>query len=186
MKRLLVSLALLFGLIAGPAAVLPDLAGAAPASAEGSCAVTWGSRGKSAGPPTSTFSEVTNVRTGRHACYDRFVVDLAGPASGYNVHYVHRLRGIASGDVIPLPGGARLQILVRAPAVDIHGHPTYPGVEGQPLPRVNLAGYQTFRSTRFAGSFEGLTLFGLGVRARLPFRVLKIGNRVVIDVAHHW
>ncbi|HEY8060805.1 MAG TPA: hypothetical protein VID94_18705 [Acidimicrobiales bacterium] len=186
MKRLLVSLALLFGLIAGPATALPDVAGAAPATAGGSCAVTWGSGAKGAGPPTSTFSEVTNVRTGRHACYDRFVVDLAGPASGYHVQYVRRLHGIASGDVIPLPGGARLEILVRAPAMDTNGHSTYPGVEGQPLPGVNLAGYQTFRSTRFAGSFEGLTLFGLGVRARLPFRVLKIGNRVVVDVAHHW
>ena len=30
------------------------------------------------------------------------------------------------------------------------------------------------------------TQFGLGVRARLPFRVMKLGNRVIIDVAHHW
>ena len=53
-------------------------------------------------------------------------------------------------------------------------------------PGVSVAGYDTFRSTRYGGSFEGLTTLGLGVRARLPFRVMKLGNRVIIDVAHHW
>jgi hypothetical protein len=42
-----------------------------------------------------------------------------------------------------------------------------------------------------AGSFEGQTTIGLGVRARLPFRVFTLdgpgnGSRIVIDVAHHW
>ena len=185
MKRLLVSLALLFGLIAGPAAVLPTAAGGA-APAEGSCAVTWGSGAQSAGPGTTPSSRVHNVRTGRHECYDRFVVDLTGSARGYNVRYVRRFRQDASGDVIPLPGGARIEIVVRAPAVDLNGHATYLGVVGEPLPGVNLAGYETFRSTRYGGTFEGYTQFGLGVRARLPFRVLKLSHRVVIDVAHHW
>ncbi len=52
--------------------------------------------------------------------------------------------------------------------------------------RVNLAGYRTFQDTRFAGSFEGDTQIGLGVRARLPFRVFQEGNRIVVDVAHDW
>ena len=43
----------------------------------------------------------------------------------------------------------------------------------------------------WAGSFEGRTSLGLGVRARLPFRVFSLagpgdGSRVVIDVAHRW
>ncbi|BAS14136.1 conserved hypothetical protein [Arthrobacter sp. Hiyo8] len=43
----------------------------------------------------------------------------------------------------------------------------------------------------FAGSFEGYTSLGLGVRARLPFRVFTLagpgtGSRLVIDVAHMW
>lgn len=185
MKRLLVSLALLFGLIAGPAAVLPTGAGAT-APAEGSCGVTWGSGAKSDGPGTTPSSRVHNVRTGRHECYDRFVVDLTGSARGYNVRYVRRFRQDPSGDVIPLPGGARIEIVIRAPAVDLNGHATYPGVVGEPLPGVNLAGYETFRSTRYGGTFEGYTQFGLGVRARLPFRVLQLSHRVVIDVAHHW
>jgi hypothetical protein len=43
----------------------------------------------------------------------------------------------------------------------------------------------------WAGSFEGYTRIGLGVRGRLPFRVFTLdgpgaGSRIVIDVAHFW
>jgi len=178
-KRLLVLIASVLGLLVLPAAPV----GAAP---EASCAVTWGSGVKSAGPSTSPLSELLDVRTGRHGCYDRFVVDLDGPASGYIVRYVNVYRADGSGRVIPLQGGAKIEIIVRAPATDMNGDPTYPGVTGQHLPGVTVAGYDTFRSTRYGGSFEGQTSLGLGVRARLPFRVMKVGQRVVIDVAHHW
>lgn len=91
-----------------------------------------------------------------------------------------------SGQLIPLSGGAKLQIVLRAPAYNGAGNSTYPGVIGQKLPGVNLTGYQTFRDAKFAGSFEGQTTVGLGVRATLPFRVFKLDNRVVLDVAHRW
>ncbi len=43
----------------------------------------------------------------------------------------------------------------------------------------------------WAGSFEGQTTVGLGVRARLPFRVFTLegpgdGSRIVVDVARYW
>jgi hypothetical protein len=49
----------------------------------------------------------------------------------------------------------------------------------------------TFRQVVFDGTFEGQTQIGLGVRARLPFRVFTLagpggGSRLVIDVAHRW
>jgi len=178
-KRLLVLVITVLGLLLLPAASVS----AAP---EASCAVTWGSGVKSAGPSTSPFSEILNVRTGRHACFDRLVVDLDGPASGYVVRYVNVFRAEGSGQIIALPGGAKIEIVVRAPAHDVNGNVTYPAVVGRHLPGVSVAGYDTFRSTRYGGSFEGQTALGLGVRARLPFRVMKLGNRVVIDVAHHW
>ncbi|HEX2064459.1 MAG TPA: hypothetical protein VHE80_08555 [Acidimicrobiales bacterium] len=42
-----------------------------------------------------------------------------------------------------------------------------------------------------AGTFEGRSTFGLGVWARLPFRVFKLdgpgtSSRIVVDVAHRW
>ena len=56
---------------------------------------------------------------------------------------------------------------------------------------VDVDGYRTFRQVAFTGSFEGQTLIGLGVRARLPMRVFTLdgpgdGSRLVIDVAHRW
>ena len=64
--------------------------------------------------------------------------------------------------------------------------PTYPGKVGKPLPGVNVSGYSTFRDAKFGGTFEGQSQVGLGVRARLPFRVLQLEDRVVVDVAHSW
>jgi hypothetical protein len=54
-----------------------------------------------------------------------------------------------------------------------------------------VRGYPTLRSVVYGGSFEGYTTFGVGVRARLPFRVFTLdgpgrGSRIVVDVAHRW
>jgi hypothetical protein len=81
-----------------------------------------------------------------------------------------------SGAVVPTPGGARLQVIVR--------HPSF-----SPVPLPSIAGFSTFRSVTNAGSFEGQTTYGLGARARLPVRVFPIAgghDRIVVDVAHHW
>jgi hypothetical protein len=179
---------LLLVLAAALAAVAATLS-AAPASAAPYCGITWGSLAKAAGPYSTT--PLTNIRTGQQPCYDRLVVDLAGPAAGYDVRYVANVYEEGSGRLVPLAGGAKLQIIVKAPAYDANGRPTYAGRSGQPLPGVNLRGYRTFRDAKFAGSFEGQTTVGLGVRARLPFRVFTLagpgaGSRLVIDVAHRW
>src|SRR5664280_155569 len=138
------------------------------------CGITWGSLPKTA---VGTASPIVNARTGQHLCYDRFVVDLKGSsAAGYDVGYVTDVVTQGQGAVIPLAGGAKLSVVVRAPAV------------GAKLPGVNLTGYRTFRDAKFGGSFEGYTTFGLGVRAKLPFRVTRLSSpgRVVVDVAHRW
>lgn len=152
------------------------------------CPTGWGSLDKTYSAGTAT--PLTNVRTGRHDCYDRFVVDVPGAGAdelGYSVRYVAQLYQDASGRPIPVGGGAILEVRVNAPAYDPEtGTSTYPGRVAQPLPGVNLTGYNTFRDTRYAGSFEGVTQFGLGVRARLPFRVLHLADHLVVDVAHSW
>lgn len=114
------------------------------------------------------------------------VFDFAGAAPGYRVQYVDNVYADPSGMLIPLRGGAKLQIVALAPAYNSSGVSTYPGVVGKPLPGVNLTGYRTFRDAKFAGSFEGQTTVGLGVRARLPFRVFTLDGRLVVDVAHQW
>jgi hypothetical protein len=156
-----------------------------PASAAPYCGITWGSQPKVV--ETYSTNPLTNIRTGRHDCYDRMVFDLRGGTAGYRVQYVTNVYADGSGQLIPLSGGAKLQIVALAPAYDINtGQTTYPGVVGKKLPGVKLSGYQTFHDAKYAGSFEGQTTVGLGVRARLPFRVLTLDNRIVVDVAHNW
>ncbi len=52
-------------------------------------------------------------------------------------------------------------------------------------------GFRTFRDVRWGRIDSRGTTIGLGVRARLPFRVSVLDgpghrSRVVIDVAHRW
>ncbi|KOV92883.1 AMIN-like domain-containing (lipo)protein [Streptomyces sp. NRRL B-3648] len=185
--RTAVAVLALAGATLGTAA---STAGAAPAEAARATAVCptgWGSGAK--GGATSGADHLEDIRAARHDCYDRIVFDVPGGGSrvGYHVQYVDRLYADPSGKYIPVAGGAILEIRIGAWSYDVErGVPTYPGKVGKALPGVNVSGYRTFRDTRFGGSFEGQTQVGLGVRARLPFRVTRLNDRVVVDVAHSW
>ncbi|MDI9887110.1 hypothetical protein QMZ92_22750 [Streptomyces sp. HNM0645] len=170
---------------AGQAAAKPHRADAAtPAD---TCSTPWGSSVKSAAG--GNVEPLTGIRVGRHTCFDRMVFDVGGATDpvGYHVSYVDAFHQDGSGDPIPVGGGAVLQIFVSAPSYDpATMRRVYPGRAGEPLPGVDLAGFATFRDTKFGASFEGQTQVGLGVRARLPFRVLQSEGKLIVDVAHKW
>lgn len=176
----------------GLALLAPAALVAAPAGAATSCAVTWGSLAKVDPDTRVGDGTVTGARAGRHECFDRLVVDLAGvPASqvGYAVSYVDGVRAPGSGQVVPLDGGARLQVEVTVPAYDAKGRATWSPRDRSRV--VDVTGYSTLRQVALAGSYEGATTLGVGVRARLPFRVTLLdgpgtGSRLVVDVAHRW
>ncbi|GAA2921271.1 hypothetical protein GCM10020221_16840 [Streptomyces thioluteus] len=162
------------------------VAAPAPAAAE-ACASGWGSTTKSA--QGAEHKPLEDIRTGAHECYDRVVFDLGGTPGrlGYHVGYVDTFHQDASGDEIPVTGGAILQIYVSAPSYDPStGRATYAGKAGKPLPGVDITGYRTFRDTKFGASFEGQTQVAVGVRAKLPFRVQHSGDKLIVDVAHTW
>jgi hypothetical protein len=154
------------------------------------CQTQWGSLAKKSAPFTG--KQVVNVRSGRHACFDRLVVDINGDGPGtpgYQVSYVGTVRKDGSGQVVPLRGGAKLLVVVNAPAYDDSGQTTYRPARERNI--VDVTGYRTFRQVAWANSFEGQTSIGLGVRARLPMRTFVLsgpdgGHRVVVDVAHRW
>jgi hypothetical protein len=141
------------------------------AAAASSCSVSWGSAAKTAS--STRAGSLTAVRAGQHPCFDRLVLDLTTSGEGYRVRYVSAVRDQGRGAVVPLRGGAFLQVDDGSAA---RGRPALPDVSG----------WRTFRQVGWGGSFEGMTTVGLGVRARLPFRVLRADHRLVIDVAHHW
>jgi hypothetical protein len=167
-----------FAMVGGMAAT----ASAAPAVPDRPyCGIRWGIQPKQAGSMVQT--RVRSVRAGQHPCFDRLVIGLgAGPRPGYSVRYVRQIVQDASGEPIEVKGGARLSIVLQAPARN--GFP----VNSHNL--VNVTGFRTFRQVVAAGSFEGVTSFGLGVSYKLPFRVFIVAgastSRVVIDVAHKW
>jgi hypothetical protein len=164
------------------ALVLPGTAQAAP-----TCGITWGSLAKQVGnsAPAAVSTELTNARAGRHACYDRLVLDITGATqvNSWRVAYVRQVTADGSGAVVPLRGGGFLQITAAA-----NNHDYTPANRRE---MANVAGFTTFRQVAWAGGFEGYSSVGLGVRARLPFRVMALAGpghtvHVVIDVAHRW
>lgn len=148
----------------------------------GNCAVTWGSGSKVGPPHHGTY--MVDLRAGQHECYDRLVFDLVGATGGYFVSYVDEVRFEGSAEPVPVRGGARLSVTVLSPAYDEFFEPTY--TFDDPAELIDVNGFQTFRQVAWAGSWEGSTTIGLGVRAQLPFQVHVLSNRIVIDVAHSW
>ncbi|GAB2693127.1 AMIN-like domain-containing (lipo)protein [Thalassiella azotivora] len=178
MRRLLLTVAAILGLVV-PMAVTATSATAAPY-----CGIRWGSLPKTA--PLGSGDPLFDVRTGRHPCFDRLVLDVAGDVRGYSVQYVDRLVQDGSGTTVPVSGGARIEVTARVPVV-----PTDSFFTGRGRDVSDVAGYRAFRQVVWVGSFEGQSTVGLGVRARLPFRVFLLdgpgdGSRMVVDVAHRW
>ena len=151
---------------------------AAPATAR-PCPANWGTGPRHSGQMVQT--KLRDVRAGRHACFDRLVVDLGpGQKPGYRVRYVRTFIAEGSGKVIHASGHAKLLVTVLAPAAS-----RFPA-SNRHLARV--AGFPEFRQIVGLGSFEGITSIGIGLRAKKPFRVLELmsaGHRVrlIIDVA---
>ncbi|PMR57541.1 hypothetical protein C1A38_29335 [Verrucosispora sp. ts21] len=160
----------------------------AAATGEPYCGITWGSGDKVAG--TLSDAPLTEVRTGRHDCYDRVVFEFDGTVTGYSIGYGETY---TEGEGLALSpytaGGALLRVSLRAPAYDDEHLATVPYRVGDHV--ANVLRYQTLRDVVFGGSFEGYSTFAVGVRARLPFRVLVLAgpgthSRIVLDVAHQW
>jgi hypothetical protein len=179
MKR---SIAALVGLVLAVTGLV-----AAPASAAGPyCGIRWGSLPRSVS--VGSTGPVVDIRSGRHRCFDRLVFDVAGEAGGYTVGYVAGFADDVTGEPVPARGGAKLFVNAFAPSYWDDGA-TYQPADVREA--VDVTGYRTFRQVVWLGSFEGYTALGVGVRARLPFRVFILdgpgdGSRIVVDVAHRW
>lgn len=175
--------------LAAAALTFGGLTTIAPAALATTCpAYTWGST-----PEVDDdygTAPVSDVRAGRHTCFDRVVFDLAGGApQGWRVEYVDQVIADGSGKPVSVPGGAKLQVVLNHGVQDPNtGQVVF---DRSPGPVANVAGFETLRSVYYVGSFEGQTQFALGTRAKLPFQVSVLngpgsGSRIVVDVAHRW
>ncbi|MGP3992043.1 AMIN-like domain-containing (lipo)protein [Streptomyces sp. 3N207] len=165
-------------------AATASTAGAATAPADKttsatSCPRSWTSTAKSS--PATTTKQLKTITVGKNACFDRMVFNIKGLTgkAGYRAEYVKKFKQDGSGEEIKVKGGAILNIHVNAPSYD-----TSTGKSWNPAKGVNVTGYKTFRDVKFGTSVEGQTQVGLGVRAKLPFRVSQSGTKLIVDVAH--
>lgn len=129
-------------------------------------------------PPSGATPVVTGLRTGRHATFDRFVVDLRGGRTGYRVRYVRALVADGSGATVPLKGEAVLAITLRTADAHVGSRPT--------VPRSGTPALPALKQWKIASDFEGQVEIGLGLADRVGFRVLELRRpeRLVVDVAH--
>jgi len=128
---------------------------------------------------------------GRHESaaprFNRVVIGLSGPASSYQVRYVPEIIQDGSGFPVPLKGDADLEVLIDgAIAHDQNGQSTIPVSNYEP------SNWGSLRQAKLVSDFEGIVVFGLGLRKQVDFRVLTLTgpDRLVIDVAmpgeHPW
>jgi hypothetical protein len=161
-----------------------------PVTRDPACVGTqsWGTAPKqvSAAPISA---EIYQVRAATHEGCDRVVFDLNGLGHlGYLVRYVPVVHADPSDQPIHVAGGAALQVTIQAPDFRESGHQPWrtPWQLGQRL----IGAQTTLREVRFAGSFEHVTTFAVGVRSQRPFRVLVLADnanhltRLVVDIAH--
>lgn len=178
------------------AIVVAGLIGPATASAAPYCGIYWGSLAKEGTLAGAGPNFVSGFRAGQHECYDRLVIDLdsrgtSHPTTTWRVEYVSQLFNGETDRPLPVRGGALIAIRFTGSTFDplAAEHTWLP-----PLELVDVSGFRTFRQVALSEDFENQIIIGLGVRARLPFRVFTLagspaspyGARLVIDVAHLW
>ena len=176
----------------GPAGTTPTTAARSPSPTTGDpvCAgaQSWDTSPKQV-IASPMAAELYDVRAATHRACDRVVFDLNGLGRvGYLVRYVPTVHADPSDRPIPVAGAATLQVTIQAPDFRESGHQAWrtPWQLGQRL----AGGGTTLREVRFAGTFEHVTTFAVGVRTRRPFRVLVLPDsanhitRLVVDVAH--
>lgn len=128
-------------------------------------------------PRIMTQGEVFDVRPGRHECFDQITFDVATTAKvGFVAGYVPVATQDGSGFEVPVAGGAVIQLSIDAPSPELligYGY---------------TADWPALKEIKFAGSFEGMTTFAIGVASVRPFAVEHHPNgdtmRVVVYIAH--
>ncbi len=157
--------------------------GAIPAVAAPFCGITWGSGEKTAGDLST--AGLLDVRTGRHECWDRVVFEFDGAAQATPSPTAPQVLTDGQGlDLVPYTAGtAWLRVSLRAPSL------TFGAISGEHVAAV--VPYDTLRDVVYGGTFEGYSTFAVGVRARLPFRILTLPgpathSRIALDIAHRW
>lgn len=132
--------------------------------------------------PVPMIPELTGIRVGRHATFDRVVLDLRGGRPEFFVHQVPQLIADGSGMPVFVPGNYFLEVRMSpAAAHDLNGNTTYTGSRNFPTPSLT-----NVRGVAITGDYEANLTVGLGSSNDRWHRVfiLDAPTRVVIDIGH--
>ena len=135
------------------------------------------------GGSAASMADVTFVRVGTAAGYDRFVIEFDGPVPAYSVtpQDSSTFMADASGQTLQLQGTRGIVIVVHgASGTDVNGHQTFIG--SQDL----TPGYPVLKEARQVGDFERVFKWGLGVSqpdcGHVNVTTLSGPDRLVVDV----
>ena len=125
---------------------------------------------------------LVSIRTAHHPTYDRVVFEFSGKAPGYRVAYVPQVTTDGEGNPVALKGDHFLQVAFHGATLDRSmqgGTGTYTG------PKRITPLLPSVQEIAFAGDFEGVLSWGIGVHGARGFRVVPLSSptRIAIDVA---
>lgn len=135
-----------------------------------------------AAQPAPTIPELTAIRTGQHAGFDRVVLDLSGPRPTVTNRWVDELIADGSGEVVWLTGEHFVTVVSNpAAAHDANHNPTYLGPQ-----KFRTRNLRNVMAVAITGDYEAYLSIGLGTRDRTWVRTFTLASptRVVIDVGH--
>jgi hypothetical protein len=142
---------------------------------------------QSADPLAMSLLTGSEMRVGRHDCYERWVFEMTGSGDppGWSVGYRDPLIADPAGFEVDLAGGASLEVVIRVWTVtDYPGRPPEWPPFTSPTTIVT-DGFDALREVQYISAFEGSTQFGIGVDQQRPFRAFWLDGppRLVVDVA---
>jgi hypothetical protein len=129
----------------------------------------------------SSLANVTDVRVGTAAGYDRFVIQFDGPVPTYSITPQNSSAFMqdVSGQTLQLQGSSGIKIVVHgASGTEVNGKRTFIGSQDQ------KPGYPVLKEARQVGDFERTFTWGLGLSqpACLHVSTLTGPDRLVVDV----
>jgi hypothetical protein len=129
----------------------------------------------------ATGQGLTDIRVGRHATYDRIVLDFHGPVPrSFHAAWVPVLHADPSGKRVVLPGSTFIDVTVQGTSqFDTLGHRLYRGSTNFRTPAL-----RNVRAVAIIGDFERVLGVGIGVRHRTWVHLFTLTepSRLVIDV----
>jgi hypothetical protein len=137
--------------------------------------------------PTAPAAVLAAIRTADRGSYDRVVFEFTGTFGGYSVGYVDELTEDPTGDPVELAGTAILAVAIQGATMNnaFQTSDTVP-LAAYTGPKRITPNLPSIKEVADAGDFEAVLSMGVGVGAKVGFRVLKLADpaRLVIDIAH--